>query len=201
MPIPLQKKKIRENLRKANPEQAEEVDFTEDFVYDINGDRRYWPELLEEGLSFEDNLSILEEEIPNVNWRIPKKQKEPRKSKEYIYKSPKGPVYCKESETVVRPLKGRIKGIRYEHGRVQITLPKELISLEAHVRVEVPNPPEFKKKVRRHKRALQYWQFDSETPEDLKKLEIRKARKEIRAIRAREAKAIEKVRKMHHLSK
>lgn len=185
MPIPLQIKMIREILLKANPELAEEIDFkTEDFVYDNTGERRYWTELLEEGLSLTDNLSVLEQEIPNVKWRVPKKLKEPRKSQEYIFKGPEGPVYCKESETVICSAKGRERGIEYEHGRIQIILPKELINSMAYVRVQVPNPPEIKKKVRRHKRDLRRYKqpFDPEYYEDMRKLEIRKARKEIKAL-------------------
>jgi hypothetical protein len=43
------------------------------------------------------------------------------------------------------------------HGRIQITVPKELIGIKAQVHIEFPNPPEIKKGTRRRRRNLHYF--------------------------------------------
>ena len=168
MPIPLQTSTIRRILKKANPGLVEEMGSDiENLIYDIEGELHNWTTFLEE-LPLPDNISILEERFPNVKWRLPEAPKEetlnPRKSIDtYRCETSEGLVLCMDMQIVVQSHKtksGRISrkekrgGCEYMHGRIQITVPEELINQTAHVHVEFPNPPEIKEKRRRNKRNL-----------------------------------------------
>jgi hypothetical protein len=47
----------------------------------------------------------------------------------------------------------------YEFGRIQITVPKELVGIEAKVHIEFPNAPEVKEKTRRSRYRFDYYQL------------------------------------------
>jgi hypothetical protein len=178
MPIPLQIKTIRRILSKANPSLAEEIDFkNENSFFDKEGELHDWTVFVDD-FPLRTNITFLEYRFPSIKWRLPEAPKEeslnPRKSIEvYKCETSEGPVLCMDIQIVVQPHKsksGRISkqekrgGREYTHGRIQITTPEELINETAHVHIEFPNPPEVKKKTRRSKRDLRYYQI----PDDFK---------------------------------
>lgn len=168
MPLPLQIKTIRRILRKANPDIE-----AENGVPDSENEDEYrdWTSYLEE-VSLPENIEILEDRFPKINWRLPKKQKGPPKGPRQslkIYEShTKKGVTCADTVVIVRPHKVPDKKARvvksfghaaeYESGRLQITVPKELIGIAAKVHIEFPNAPKIKKKHRRGRKVCDTWQ-------------------------------------------
>ncbi len=48
----------------------------------------------------------------------------------------------------------------YGYGRIQITLPKELVGIEAKIHMEFPNAPDIKVRHRRGRLQFDYYQID-----------------------------------------
>lgn len=174
MNIPFQIRNIRRILRKANPD-IDDIDFeTEDCVPDPEneGELANWTEYLEE-VPYPVNILKLTGLFPNINWYLPPKQKEYRKGPRQSLKfsevsTPEGTVLCADGVIRVSSQKSIDKRPRvvksfgrpetYEFGRIQITVPKELIGIEAKVHIEFPNAPEIKKKSRRGRKVTLTWQ-------------------------------------------
>jgi hypothetical protein len=172
MPLPLQNRTIRRTLRKANPD-VDDIDFeTENCLPDSENELCDWTSCLEE-VSLPENIKTLEDRFPKFNWRLPKKQKGPPKGprqsmKMYKCQTSEGPGLCADAVIVVRSHKvpdkrARVvksfgRAVEYEPGRLQITVPGELIGIKAKVHIEFPNAPEIKKKRRRGRKVCDYWQ-------------------------------------------
>ena len=172
MPLPLQIKTIRRILRKANPD-VDDIDFeTENILPDRENELCDWTSCLEE-VSLPENIKTLEDRFPKFNFKLPKKQKGPPKGprqsmKMYKCQTSEGPGLCADAVVVVRPHKvpdkrARVvksfgRAVEYEPGRLQITVPGELIGIKAKVHIEFPNAPEIKKKHRRGRKVCDYFQ-------------------------------------------
>jgi hypothetical protein len=174
MPLPLQIKTIRRILRKANSD-VDDIDFaTENLLPkgDNEAELEDWTTYVDY-VTLPENISYLESEFPNFNWRLPKKQKKPsnkpRQSIDiYECQTLQGSLLCADSQIIVHSQKTSDKKARvlraighpfeYEFGRIQITLPKELIGIEAKVHIEFPNAPEIKKRHRRGRQVFDYVQ-------------------------------------------
>jgi hypothetical protein len=171
MPLPLQIKMIRRILRKANTD-LDDINFQENGVPDPENEGEYydWTTYLEE-VSYPENRRNLEDRFPNINWRLPEEQKEPssrpRQSLDiYECQTLQGSLLCIDSQIIVqsqktfdkrpRVLKAQPLGqpFEYEFGRIQITVPKELIGIEAQVHIEFPNAPKIKKRYRRSRKVF-----------------------------------------------
>jgi hypothetical protein len=169
MPLPFQIKNIRRILRKANPD-IDDIDFeTESMVPDPEnlGEYSDWTTCLEE-VSFPENILSLEDRYPNINWRLPKEQKIPKGPLKWLKIWQEGTTLCADALVRVgrhktvdkrdRVLKSFGRPEIYERGRMQITVPKELIGIEAKVHIEFPNAPEIKKRSRRGRKVTLTWQ-------------------------------------------
>lgn len=171
MPLPLQIKTIRRILRKANPD-VDDIDFeTENILPDREDELCDWTSCLEE-VSLPENIKILEDRFPKFNWQLPKKQrgppKGPRQSLKIYESHTKKGVTCADAVVIVmshkvpdkkaRVVKSFGRATEYESGRLQITVPKELIGIAAEVHIEFPNAPKIKKKHRRGRKVCDYWQ-------------------------------------------
>lgn len=112
---------------------------------------------------------ILEYEFPDHPLRLPeepKKRKGPRQSQR-IYES--GTSVCIDDIVVVKryrtldkkPMVVKAVGspFSYEFGRIQLTVPKEFIGIEAKVHIEFPNAPKIVKRRRRGRRQFGYFQI------------------------------------------
>ena len=169
MPIPLQIKNIRTILRKANPD-IDDIDFeTEDCVPDPEneGELTNWTEYLEE-VPYPANILRLQGRFPNINWYLPEKQKTRKGPLKWLKTWREGTTLCADALIKVRGqpiadkrdrvLKSFGRPEIYEHGRIQITVPKELIGIEAKVHIEFPNAPEIKERSRRGRKVTLTWQ-------------------------------------------
>lgn len=170
MPIPTQIKTIRRILRKANPD-IDDIDFeTEDCVPDPEneGELTNWTEYLEE-VPYPANILRLIERFPNINWYLPEKQKTRKGPLKWLKRwHYEGTSLCADALVEVRRdetpdkrdrvLKSLGRPEIYEYGRIQITVPKELIGIEAKVHIEFPNAPEIKERSRRGRKVTLTWQ-------------------------------------------
>ena len=169
MNIPLQIRTIRRSLRKANPD-IDDIDFeTEDCVPDPEneGELTNWTEYLEE-VPYPENILRLQGRFKNINWFLPEKQKTRKGPRKSLRMWQEGTTLCADALTKVRRQPAADKRDRvlksfgrpeiYEFGRMQITVPKELIGIEAKVHIEFPNAPEIKKRSRRGRKVTLTWQ-------------------------------------------
>ena len=109
-----------------------------------------------EGLAFEDsldNLATLPENIRNLEdnpdffdfcFRVSKRRliapnKPKRFQKVRRYVGPKSDSFSLVADIIVKPHKVRAKGKTYLHGRIQLTIDKELIGHKAKVSVVIPH--------------------------------------------------------------
>jgi hypothetical protein len=117
-----------------------------------------------------ENIRILKDLFPNVHWQLPKEPERARKGPQpYLNVYECGTSLCADVLVVVQPHKTLDKNARvmkalghpfeYEFGRIQITLPKELIGLKANVRIEFPNTTKPEKWPPRGRKVLDYHQL------------------------------------------
>lgn len=145
---------FKKMFRKANPGLPES--FEKDNLLLMNEDEYSdWTSCLDPYASFEVNERILEDAYPDYPLRLPKERKTrkgPRRSL-LMFESSDGTGLCAAGVVVVRPhptsdkkprvVKAFGKPFEYGYGRIQITVPKELIGITANVRIKFPNvPPE-----------------------------------------------------------
>lgn len=128
--------RLKSALEKANPKLGDLEILPE---YDTYGRERFreWCVYVDEGLTFEENLSMMERHFPQVKWRVENK---PRLGEKVI--SPcAGPgmdAYFCYVDLIIKSQPVTAKGKRYGVGRIQMTFPEELIGHRARVTVLVP---------------------------------------------------------------
>ncbi|MGD0496744.1 MAG: hypothetical protein ABSB28_12035 [Candidatus Bathyarchaeia archaeon] len=152
MPLKTQKANIRRMIRKVNPEM-EDVDLG--FLQKV-----HYPE----------NIRIAEDQL-GITLRRPKEEKPrkgPRRSLDVYYN--RDGTLCADAVVVVQkhaPLDKRAKVLKYynhpftySYGRIQLTVPEELINTQARVHLEFPNAPEIKTKKRRGRNQLKHYHIE-----------------------------------------
>jgi hypothetical protein len=108
--------------------------------YDTDGNPRHeeWRVYVDEGLTFEENQSILERYFPELKWRH---GFGPPRLGEKVISPCAGPgmdAYFCYVDLIIKPHKVTAKGKQYGAGRIQMTVPEELIGHRARVTVLVP---------------------------------------------------------------
>ncbi|MGD0028748.1 MAG: hypothetical protein ABSC91_07395 [Candidatus Bathyarchaeia archaeon] len=88
-----------------------------------------------------ENIDRLEKLHPQMKWRMPGKLRSVcARSKEISrHAGPDSDTFILECNVVIKPQPVKAKGKTYLHGRIQITVEKELIGKTAKVSVTIPH--------------------------------------------------------------
>lgn len=140
MPINLQIETIKRILEAANPHIIEDSNY---IPGPSSAVETYWPDYLDDALTLPENIDNLEQHFPQVRWRVPEREpafdKPGKWRQEDRNAGPDGNDYSLSAKILVQPHKVSAKGKSYMHGRIQITVDKELIGKEADIQVYIPH--------------------------------------------------------------
>lgn len=145
-----------------NPDLPES--FEEDNLLLVKGNKHSnWTSQLDPYAPFEVNEAILEDAYPEYPLRLPKEQKNRKGPQQSLNVYESRTSLCADLVVVVQPHKTLDKNARaveklghpfeYKYGRIQITVPRDYIGIEAKVHLEFPNaslPEERRRRGRKH---------------------------------------------------
>ena len=142
MPIPLQIFNLKRRFLSANAvlddphAEMDEIDW----------------KAIDSTLRFSENLHLFEQNYPQYNWRIQKKEKSLRD--EWQVREASGSKYLVYSTKVaIKPHKVKAKNKSYLHGRIQLTVDRKWIDRKAKIIVRIPHVPTLRKmRARNHVR-------------------------------------------------
>jgi hypothetical protein len=138
MPKEMQIAVIKRILRSLNPD-LEDIEV----LPPIPGEWSEWMDYVEDDMHLDENIDVLQSHYPNVIWKAKEKPLAPSKplrmKEQHERAGPEKDSFFLKADVLIQSHKSGAKGRTYLHGRIQLTLDKDLIGRKARVTVFIPH--------------------------------------------------------------